>query len=105
MRRINQRIAMGKIKLLIVDVMQKHVDTRKVIGSQIDFLAIESVDHVVFAKHLRELQQQGARATRRVAQVVRMDTRTQPERDRRITLIPAINWDFSPAQLFGGRAA
>lgn len=42
MLRIQQRIFMGNIKLVKINVMQEHIDTTKVVRSQIDFLTIKT---------------------------------------------------------------
>lgn len=46
MLRIGQRVAMGEVKLLVTDVMEKHVDACEIVGSQVDLLTIESA-HIV----------------------------------------------------------
>ena len=50
--------------------MQEHVNTAKVIGSDIDFLTIETVADSIPAQKLRAFKQQGARAAGRVISLV-----------------------------------
>jgi RecA/RadA recombinase len=69
-RRVDERVAVGDVELLVVDVVQEHVDAREVVGRQVDLLAVEALPHVVLAEHLGELQQQRARAARRVVDLV-----------------------------------
>lgn len=68
---------MGDRDLLVVDVVEEHVDPGQVVGRQIDLLTEEPLTHIVLAQNLRELQQQRGGAGGRVAQPVTMDTRTQ----------------------------
>ena len=70
MRRVQQRVAVGDVELLVVDVVQEHVDPRQVVGGQVDLLAEEALAHVVLAEHLGELQQQRAGAAGRVVDLV-----------------------------------
>ena len=48
---------MLNVELLVVDVVQEHVDPSQVVRGQIDLLPKEALSHVVLAKHLGELQQ------------------------------------------------
>ena len=52
MLRRQQGVFVGNIKLIIVDIVQKHIDTAKVIGGKVDFLTIEALTHTIFAKNL-----------------------------------------------------
>ena len=63
---IQQRVAQLDVEIVVVDVMQEHVDTTKVVGSGVDFLTIILQRRVLPSDGLRELQQQRARATGRV---------------------------------------
>jgi len=65
MRRVEQRVTVREVELLVVDVVQEHVDAREVERGEVDLLAEES-PHVLLAKHLRELEQQRAGAARRI---------------------------------------
>ena len=70
MLRIQQRIFMGNVKLVKVNVMQEHIDTAKVVCSQIDFLTIEALTDILFAKNFRRFQKQRTRTTSRVIHLV-----------------------------------
>ncbi len=69
---IGQRVAVGDVELLVVDVVQEHVDPAQVVGREVDLLAEEPQPHVVAAEHLRELQQQRPRAAGRVVDLVHL---------------------------------
>ena len=70
MGRVDQGVAVGNVELLVVDVVQEHVDPAQVVGGQVDLLAKEPLTHVFLAQHLGELQQQRTRAARRVVHLV-----------------------------------
>ena len=55
---IDKGILMGDIELVVVNIMQEHIDPTKVIGSQIDFLAEKALADVILAKDFGCLQQQ-----------------------------------------------
>ena len=71
-RRVGQRVAVGDVELLVVDVVQEHVDPAQVIGGQIDLLTEEPPPHILLAEHLGELQQQRPRPARRVVDLVHL---------------------------------
>ena len=56
--RIGQRVPVGDVELLKIDVVQKHVDAAQVVGGQIDFLTEKALPHIVLAQHLGKVQQQ-----------------------------------------------
>lgn len=66
MLRIGESIAVRKVEVLVVDVVQEHIDARQVVRGQVDFLPIEPLPNVLFSEHLRKLQQQRARTNGRV---------------------------------------
>ena len=68
--RIDKRIAQTNIKLVIIDVVQKHIHTCQVIGCMIDFLPKESILNNVVVKLLLCLQEQRTRTTSRVVDFV-----------------------------------
>ena len=49
---IDKGILVGDIELVVVDIMQEHIDPTKVIGSQIDFLAEKALADVILTKIL-----------------------------------------------------
>jgi len=61
---------MGDIELLVVDIVEKHIDVAQVVGSQIDFLAEKALAHLVAAKYLDELEQQRTGTAGRVINLV-----------------------------------
>ena len=70
---------MGDAEVGEVDVVQEHVDPAQVVSGQVDLLAEEPAAHILLTEHLRELQQQRARATGRVVDAV--DARLAHDRD------------------------
>lgn len=42
-----ERVPVGNVKLVIVDVMQKHIDPAEVVGGDIDLLPKETLPHFV----------------------------------------------------------
>src|SRR3989338_302055 len=58
---IHKRVAVSNIKMIVVDVVQKHVDTAEVVGSEIDFLPKETLTNIFFTKDFSELKEQRAR--------------------------------------------
>lgn len=51
-----KRVAVVYVEVGIVDVVQKHVDSAQVVGSDVQFLTEEAFFDVVFAEHLGKLQ-------------------------------------------------
>ncbi len=41
---INKRIFVSNIKFIVINIVQKHIDTAKVICSYIDFLTVKNLD-------------------------------------------------------------
>jgi hypothetical protein len=70
MRRVGQRVAVGDVELLVVHVVQEHVDPAQVVGGEVDFLTEEALAHLVVAQHLDEVEQQRAGAAGRVVDLV-----------------------------------
>ena len=58
MLRRKQRILACYVELVIVDVVQEHIDSAQVICREIDFLAEEALADIVLSQYLRGLQQQ-----------------------------------------------
>jgi hypothetical protein len=46
---IGKCITVGNIKVIVVDVVQKHIDTAEVVSSRVYFLPKEPLPHVIFA--------------------------------------------------------
>ena len=68
--RLSQRIAQLDIKLVVVDVVQKHVHTCQVIGRMVDFLSEKAFFNDMVIKLLFSLQQQWAGTRCRVVDFV-----------------------------------
>ena len=66
-------------ELVKFNIMQEHIDAAKVVGGQVDFLAIEAPLNIVLAQHLFHLQQQRAGTAGRVIDLVdlRFSNRSQ----------------------------
>ena len=56
----NQRILVGDIEFIKINIVQEHIDTAQVVGRQVDFLTEEALPDILFAQNLSRLQQQGA---------------------------------------------
>ena len=61
-----QCVAAVDVKLVVVDVVQEHVDAAKVVSGDVDFLPKEAHTYVLLAQQLGKLQQQGTRTAGRV---------------------------------------
>lgn len=70
MLRRQQGIFMGNVKLVKVNVMQEHIDTAKVICSQVDFLTVKALTDILFAEDFRCFQKQRTRTASRVIYLV-----------------------------------
>ena len=70
--RLSQRIAQLDIKLVVVDVVQKHVHTRQVIGRMVDFLTEKAFFDDMVIKLFFRLQQQRTGTCCRVVDFVNM---------------------------------
>ena len=46
---MQERISMCDIKVFIIDIMEKHIDTTEIIGSNVDLLTIESLSDIFFS--------------------------------------------------------
>src|SRR5690606_5670008 len=64
--RVSERITQFDVEFVVIDVVQKHVHTRKVIGGVVDLLPEETFLNHMRIKMLFSLQQQGTRTTGRV---------------------------------------
>lgn len=69
---VGQRVAVGNVKVIVVDVVQKHIDTGEVIDGEVDFLSKEPLLHIVFAEDLDEFEQQRAGTAGRVIDLVHL---------------------------------
>ena len=68
--RISQRITQLDIELVVINVVQEHVHTRQVVGGVVELLPPKAVFNDVGVKMFFGLQQQRARTTRRVINLV-----------------------------------
>ena len=66
----NQRIFVGDVELIKINIVQEHIDTAQVVGRQVDFLTEEALTHILLAQNLSRLQQQRAGAASRVIDLV-----------------------------------
>ncbi|MBT9137254.1 MAG: hypothetical protein DDT34_02342 [Firmicutes bacterium] len=53
---MSQRIPMRDIELVVVDIMQKHIDATEVIGGDVYFLSVEAQTDVLLAENFGELE-------------------------------------------------
>ena len=70
MLRIDQRVSPGNVKLVIINVVQEHIDTAKIVVRQIDLLSEETLPDIVLAEDLRKFQQQRSASASRVINLV-----------------------------------
>ena len=68
--RVDQRVAVGDLELLVRDVVQEHVDPAQVVGGQVDLLAEVALPHLAVAEDLLVLQQHRPGPTGRVIDLV-----------------------------------
>ena len=61
---------LGDVELLVVHIVQEHVDAAQVVGGEVDLLPVEALAHLVVAQHLDEVEQQGAGTAGRVVHLV-----------------------------------
>jgi len=45
---VGKRVAVGNIKLFVINIVQEHVDTAKVVGGNVDFLTIKTLPNIFF---------------------------------------------------------
>jgi hypothetical protein len=60
---MRESITVCYIEFLIVDVVEKHIDTTEIVGGDIDFLSEKSLTDIFFSEDLRELEEERARST------------------------------------------
>ena len=70
MRGVDKRIAVRYIELIRLDVVQKHIDSAKVIRRDIYFLSEKALTDIVFAENLRCFQKKRTRAARGIVNLV-----------------------------------
>ena len=70
MLRIDQRVAVGNVEMVIIHIVQEHVDAAQVVCGQILLLAEEALSDLILAQHFDGLQQQGSRTACRVIDLV-----------------------------------
>ncbi|MBT9169354.1 MAG: hypothetical protein DDT19_02713 [Syntrophomonadaceae bacterium] len=52
-----ERIAKANIKLVVVDVMEEHINAAEVISGDVDLLPIEAQPDIFLAEYLRKIEQ------------------------------------------------
>ena len=50
MLRCDQRIITGNVKLIKANIMQKHIDTAKIVSRDIDFLPVKAISDGISAQ-------------------------------------------------------
>ncbi len=53
-----KRISVSNIKLLVVYVMEEHIDTTEIVGCDVDFLTEKSLTYILFSENLCEFEEQ-----------------------------------------------
>ena len=54
---VGEGVAVGNIKMVVVNVMQEHIDTAEVVGGEVDLLPIKTDAHIFFAENLGKFKQ------------------------------------------------
>ena len=67
---IDQRVTVGNVEMVVVHIVQEHVDAAQVVRGQVLLLAEKPLPDFILAQHLDRLQQQGTRTARRVVDLV-----------------------------------
>ena len=70
MLRRGERVAMGDVKLIVVDIVEEHIDAAQVVGSDIDLLPVKALPHMIAAQNLSRLEQQRTRTAGWVVDLV-----------------------------------
>ena len=63
-------ILAGDIELVVVYVVQEHIDTAEVIGGKVNLLTIETLTNIVLAEYLCRFQEQRTRTASRVIYLI-----------------------------------
>ena len=63
-------ILAGDIKLVVVNVVQEHIDTAKVVCGKVNLLTIETLTHIVPSEYLCRFQEQRTRTASRVIDLI-----------------------------------
>ena len=63
---------MGDIKLLIVDVVEEHVDPAKVVVGKINLLSEESLSDLLLVEYLGKLEEKRPGTARRIIDLVHL---------------------------------
>ncbi len=51
---VGKGVPMSDIKMVVVDIVQEHVDTTEVVGGEVDLLPIKTEAHIFFTQNLGE---------------------------------------------------
>ncbi len=62
MLRISERITVSHIKIIVVDVVQEHIDTAEVVSGRVDLLSKEALAYIFFAEDFSKFEKQGTGA-------------------------------------------
>ena len=68
--RVDQRVTVGNVEMVVVHIVQEHVDAAQVVRGQVFLLAEKPLPDLILAQHLDGLQQQGTGTARRVVDLV-----------------------------------
>ena len=67
---IDQRVAVGNVEMVVVHIVQEHVDAAQVVRGQVLLLAEKPLPDLILAQHFDGLQQQGTGTARWVVDLV-----------------------------------
>ena len=70
MLRVHKCIFVSDIKLIVVDIVQEHIDAAKVVGGEVNFLTIKTLTNILFAENLCSFQKKRTGTTSRVVDFV-----------------------------------
>lgn len=66
----SKRVFVGDIEFIVIDVVQEHIDTAKVVCRQVYFLSEKALPHVFFAENFCKLQQKRTRTASRIVNFI-----------------------------------
>ncbi len=65
-----QGISVLNVEMVVVDVVEKHIDATEVVGRDVDLLTVESLPYIVFSEDFCELEEEGTRTATRIVDLV-----------------------------------
>ena len=70
MLRLGQCVLVSDIEFIIINIVQKHIDTAEIICCDIDLLSEKALTHFIFSKYFGSFKQQRTGAASRIIDLV-----------------------------------